>query len=197
VKIPSAPLGLTESSQQHIMPRAAQFIPSADRKPGRIVDTLILTCAQRTAQRGFLFGVKGTCIELDFAEPVRLRNDDVLLLDDGSLVEVVSEAEPLFEVRSPDAAALARLAWHLGDRHVPVELLPNRLRVRRAGDVEALLQASGAKVTAIDAPFEPEGGAYAVPGADHHDHGHHHDHAHGHEHDHDHDHKHNHGHKRG
>jgi urease accessory protein len=177
------------------MPRAAQVIPSADRKPGRVIDTLILPFVQRTAQRGFLFGVKGTCIELDFAEPVCLRNDDVLLLDDGSLVEIVSEAEPLFEARAADAAALARLAWHLGDRHVPVELLPNRLRVRRAGDVEALLQASGAKVTAIDAPFEPEGGAYAVTGDDHH----HHDHVHGpdcgHDHDHDHHHDHAHDHK--
>ena len=168
------------------MPRATQLVPSSERKPGRVVDTLILAFAQRQAQRGFLFGVKGTCVELDFAEPVRLRNDDVLLLDDGGFVEVVSEAEPLFEARAADPAALARLAWHLGDRHVPIELLPNRLRVRREGDVEALLQASGAKIAAIEAPFEPEGGAYAVPGQVSH---HHHDHAPGQAHDHDHGHK--------
>ena len=56
------------------------------------------------------------------------------MLDDGGLVEVVADAEPLFEARAADPAALARLAWHLGDRHVPVELKSNRLRVRREPD---------------------------------------------------------------
>lgn len=167
------------------MPRAAQVIPSADRKPGRVIDTLILPFVQRTAQRGFLFGVKGTCIELDFAEPVCLRNDDVLLLDDGSLVEIVSEAEPLFEARAADAAALARLAWHLGDRHVPVQIFTNRLRMRRDPALEAMLKGLGARMTEIEAPFDPEGGAYTQHAHPHaHDHDHHHDHGHHHHHDH-------------
>jgi urease accessory protein len=166
------------------MPRATKIIPAADRKGGRIIDTLILTFAQRTAQRGFLFGVNGTCIELDFADPVRLRNDDALLLDDGGFVEVVAQAEPLLEARA-DPAALTRLAWELGGRHVPIEVKPNRLRLRREPQIEELLQSYGAKVVAIEAPFEPEGGASAGTGGDHH-----HDHAHGHEHhDHHHDHK--------
>src|SRR6185436_12458838 len=165
--------------------------------------------AQRQAQKGFLFGVKGTCVELDLAEPVRLRTDDALLLDDGTMVEVVAEPEPLVEARAADLAALARLAWHLGDRHVPVEVLDRRLRLKRDPAIEALLEGLGAKLVVIEAPFEPEGGAYAVAASHHHDHehhhghdhhhhdhGHHHDHDHdhhGHEHDHDHDH-HHHGH---
>src|SRR5262249_16175638 len=142
------------------------------------------------------------------AEPVRLCTDDALLLDDGNLVEVVAEAEPLIEARAADPGALARLAWHLGDRHVPVEIMPNRLRVRREPEIEALLVASGAKGTSIEARFEPEGGAYAVGGHHHehhhghdehdqshdHHHDHHHDHAHGHGHHHDHHHDHHHGH---
>ena len=171
------------------MPRATQLIPSADRKPGRIVDTLILSFAQRQAQRGFLFGVKGTCVELDFPEPVSLRTDDALLLDDGGIVEIVAEAEPLFEVRIEDPVALARLAWHFGDSHIPIEIQRNRMRLRRDPALEEALQAFGSKVKTIDAPFEPEGGAYAVPGDGHH-HDHHHDHNHDHHHDHDHDHKH-------
>ena len=194
------------------MPRATRVLHAAERRDTPAVDTLILSYAQRQAQKGFLFGVKGTCVEFDFAEMVRLRTDDALVLDDGGLVEIVAEPEPLIEARAADLASLARLAWHLGDRHVPIQVLERRLRMKRDPAIEALLQSLGAKVVAIEAPFEPEGGAYAAPGADHHHHDHdhhhghdhaHHDHAHGHDHehhehdehcghDHAHDHKHDH-----
>jgi urease accessory protein len=151
----------------------------------RRVDTLILNAEQRRMQRGFVFGAKGTCVELDFADPVVLRTDDALLLDDGSSVEVVAEAEPLLEVRA-DFPLLARLAWMLGDRHVAVEILPARIRLRRDPALEALLTRAGGKVVAVEAPFEPEGGAYSASGDDaapHHHHGHeHHAHDHGHGH---------------
>ena len=185
------------------MPRATRVVPAAERKDAPVADTLILPHAQRQAQKGFLFGVKGTCVELDFAEPVRLRTDDALVLDDGGLIEVVAEPEPLIEVRAADLPSLARLAWHLGDRHVPVEIAERKLRLKRDEAIEALLQSLGAKVTAIEAPFEPEGGAYEAAvahGHDHHGHGHHHhdhDHKHGHSHDHDHHHGHSHDHKHG
>jgi urease accessory protein len=164
-----------------------------------VADTLILPHAQRNAHKGFVFGVKGMCIELDLPEPIRLRTDDALVLDDGALVEVVAEPEPLIEVRAGDLPALARLAWHLGDRHVPVQVLERRLRLKRDPAIETLLERMGAKIVAIEAPFEPEGGAYAAA-VDHHyhdqndrhDHGHHghhhdHSHAHGRRHGHDHD----------
>ena len=104
------------------MPRATRVVTAAERKDVPVADTLILPHAQRQAQKGFLFGIKGTCVELDFAEPVRLRTDDALVLDDGALIEVVAEPEPLVEVRAADLPSLARLAWHLGDRHVPVQV---------------------------------------------------------------------------
>jgi urease accessory protein len=161
------------------MPRATRVLPAADRPSSAVLDTLILPYAQRNAHKGFLFGVKGTCVELDFAEPVRLRTDDVLELDDGALIEVVAEPEPLIEVRAADLPALARLAWHLGDRHVPIQVLERRLRLKRDPAIEALLEKLGAKVVAIEAPFEPEGGAYATAAGHHHDHDHDH---HGHDH---------------
>jgi urease accessory protein len=172
------------------MPRATSVQLAADRKTGNVVDTLILPFAQRQVQQGFLFGVKGTCIEIDLAEPVRLRTDDALMLEGGGIVEIVAEAEPLIEARAADLAGLARLAWHLGDRHVPVQVLERRLRMRRDATIEEMLERLGAKVTAIDAPFEPEGGAYdaAQGGHDHHHHDHSHDHHHGHHHDHKHGH---------
>ncbi len=171
------------------MPRATRVLAATDRQGARVVDTLILPFAQRQAQKGFLFGVNGTCVELDLPEPVRLRTDDALVLDDGGVVEVVAEAEPLIEARAADLAMLARLAWHLGDRHVPVQVLERRLRLRRDPAIEALLENLGAKVVAIEAPFEPEGGAYEAAAGGH-DHDHHHDHAHDHGHDHGHGHHH-------
>src|SRR5690554_4407992 len=140
------------------MPRATRVLSAADRKGAPAIDTLILPLAQRQAQKGFLFGAKGTCVELDLSEPVRLRTDDALVLDDGALVEVVAEPEPLVEVRAADLAALARIAWHLGDRHVPVQIMERKLRLRRDEAIDALLGTLGAKVVAIEAPFEPEGG---------------------------------------
>jgi urease accessory protein len=163
------------------MPRATSVLAAADRHGRPVIDTVILDYAQRSAQKITVTGVKGGAFEIDLQHPARLRTDDLLLLDDGGLVEVVAATEPLIEARAADVAALSRLAWHLGDRHVPVQVLPNRIRARRHVAIEALLKSLGAKVTTIEAPFEPEGGAYASS------HGHDHDHAHdhhGHHHDH-------------
>ena len=104
-----------------------------------------------------------------------------------------SQPEPLIEVRGNDLTHLARLAWHLGDRHVSVQVLANRLSMRRDAALEALLQSLGARLTAIEAPFDPEGGAYATQAAHHHGHDHcghdhhHHDHGDGQHHAHDHE----------
>jgi urease accessory protein len=149
---------------------------------GRIVDTVILAPEQRRAPRGSVVGAKGTRVTFDLAEPVALRGGDLLVLDDGNLIEVVAETEPLIEARAKDLTALARLAWHLGDRHVPVQLFANRLRVRHDPAIEALLARLGAKTVAIEAPFDPEGGAYAHAHDHDHHHTHDHDHAHGHHH---------------
>ena len=95
-------------------------------------------------------------------EPVMLRMGDAFELDDGTFVDIVIESEPLIEARGNDLTHLARLAWHLGDRHVPVQVMPNRLRLRRDPALEAMLAALGARLTPIEAPFDPEGGAYAT-----------------------------------
>ena len=186
------------------MPRATSVIASSHGH-GPVADTVILNYAQRSAAQGTVVSVKGATIDIDLHGPIRLRTDNLLQLDNGGLVEVVAASEPLIEVRAADVAVLARLAWHLGDRHIQVELLPNRIRVKREAAIEALLMSLGAKVTMIEAPFEPEGGAYAPASAQsqahHHDHHHGHDysHDHGHAHDHQHDehcgHDHGHGHR--
>lgn len=177
------------------MARATGVI-TADLRHGRpVADTLILDYAQRSAGESRATSVKGSTIDIHLHGAVRLRTDDLLVLDDGSLIEVVAAAEPLLEARAADVAALARLAWHLGDRHIAVQLLPNRIRVLRDATVEMLLTTLGAKIAPLDAPFEPEGGAYAPQPM--HDHSHHHGHDHNHRHDANcgHDHSHDHGHK--
>jgi urease accessory protein len=151
------------------MPRAIRVLGHGHRHEQPLVDTVILDYAQRSTQKTTVAGLKGGSIEIDLEAPARLHTDDLLLLDDGGVVEVVAAAESLIEARAPDLAALARLAWHLGDRHVPMQVLTNRIRARRDSGIEALLTSLGAKVTAIEAPFEPEGGAYAPHGGhDHH-----------------------------
>jgi len=175
------------------MPRVKKLLRAGERR-GRSADTLILNAEQRRMGRGFVFGEKGTCVEFDFTEPVVLRTDDQLLLDDDSVVEIVAQAEPLVEVRA-DVSVLARLAWMLGDRHVAVEILPNRIRLRRDPALEPLLTAAGGKLMAIEAPFEPEGGAYTASAHAGHDHHHRHDHDdHDHAHGGDHSHAHRHDH---
>jgi urease accessory protein len=182
------------------MLRVVRVISAKDGDSARHIDTLVLPPDQRRVQSAHLTGVKGTAIGLMLPEPVMLRTGDAFELHDGSFVDIVVEAEPLIEVRGRDLVHLAKLAWHLGDRHVPVQILTNRLRLRPDAAIETMLKHLGARVTPIEAPFDPEGGAYAAATHQHHDHGHdhHHGHDHGHECGHDHDthghHHHGHGH---
>jgi urease accessory protein len=169
-------------------PRATAVI-AADGAGGRAAcDTVILEFAKRSGAGAIVTGVKGTSIEIALDRPVRLQTDDLLVLDDGRLVEVVAAPEALLEAHTRDPAALMRIAWHLGDRHIPAQFLANRIRVLRSPAVETLLASLGVAATLLEAPFEPEGGAYAAPhahahrGHDAHDHDHVHDAHCGHDH---------------
>jgi urease accessory protein len=119
-----------------------------------------------------------------------LRSGDALALEDGRLIEVVAAPEPLLEIRCTDPLHLARIAWHLGNRHVPTQLLAKSLRIRRDHVLEEMLRGLGARMIGIEAPFDPEGGAYASTAShdSYHD-GHHHGHSHHHGHDQEHDHE--------
>jgi urease accessory protein len=162
------------------MARAVSILRAGEKRDGEVADTLLLDYDQRRAPQGVLTGLKGTAIEIAISNASTIATDDCLVLDDGRLIEVVAKPETLLEVRAAEVAAMARLAWHLGDRHIPAQLHERRLRVRRDAATEKLLAVLGAKVTAIEAPFEPEGGAYSG-GHDHHHHAHDHSH-HGHNH---------------
>jgi len=126
----------------------------------------------------------GLDVLLDLAGAEHLRHGDALRLDGGGYVEVVAAAEPLMEVTAETPAALLRLAWHIGNRHLPAAIEPGRILLRDDHVIEDMLVGLGASVRHVKAPFDPVGGAYE--GRQHHHHGHDHDHGHGHDHDHDH-----------
>jgi len=175
------------------MVHAHSVIP-AGQWSGEPVDSVVLDYDERYRRRFAMTGVRGLDFLLDLPEAVMLRAGDGLKLEDGRIVEVVAAPEALAEIRAADAAALTRVAWHLGNRHLPTELTGRSLRIRRDAVIADMARGLGATVVDIEAPFNPEGGAYvrATGDADH-GHEHSHDHDHGHEHDHDHDHDHHHG----
>ncbi|MGY8663296.1 urease accessory protein UreE [Bradyrhizobium sp. UFLA05-109] len=160
-------------------------------------DTVVLDFDDRHRRRMAMTGTRGLQFLLDLENAVALRGGDALVLEDGRLIEVVAAPEPLLEIRGRDPLHLVRVAWHLGNRHLPTQIMAKSLRIRRDHVIEAMVKGLGARVIEIEAPFDPEGGAYADAGhahADdhghddhvHRDHGHHH-HDHGHHH-HDHHH---------
>jgi urease accessory protein len=112
-----------------------------------------------------MHGHSGLAFLLDLAEPTVLRHGDGLVLNDGRLVEVRAKPEPLLEVRARDPHHLTRLAWHLGNRHLAAAIEPERMLIRPDPVIAVMLAGLGATVQAIEAPFDPEGGAYpAGPG---------------------------------
>jgi urease accessory protein len=142
-------------------------IKAASTWSGETADSVVLDYDDRHRRRIAMTGKNGVAFLLDLPSPVELRGGDALLLEDGRLVEVVAAAEPLLEIRCADHTHLARIAWHLGNRHVPTQLMTNSLRIRRDHVLAELAAQLGADAVEIDAPFDPEGGAYAHHGHDH------------------------------
>jgi urease accessory protein len=129
---------------------------------GSSTDAVVLDYDARHRRRTVLRCLSGSEVLLDLPAAVQLHDGDALQLEDGSYVEVRAAAEPLLELRTASAAALTRLAWHLGNRHVAAELGDGWLRIRPDHVLADLAVRLGATVAPIDAPFEPEAGAYAT-----------------------------------
>src|ERR1700688_3618787 len=124
-------------------------------------DTVVLDFDDRHRRRMAMSGTRGLEFLLDLENAVARRGADALVLEDGRLVEVVSAPEPLVEIRGADPHHLIRVAWHLGNRHLPTQIMPKGLRTRRDHVIQAMVKGLGARVVEIEAPFDPEGGAYA------------------------------------
>lgn len=169
------------------LPRALHVEPSG-RWSGEVADSVVLGFDDRHRRRLRMRGTRGLDFLLDLDAATPLRGGDALLLEDGRRVEVVAAPEALVEITGASAAGTVRIAWHLGNRHLPVQLAGTRLRIRRDHVIEAMVEGLGARLRAIEAPFDPEGGAYADDVAAHaHEHHHAHAHHHGPAHQHGHD----------
>ena len=162
------------------MLRAAAIVKAA---AGPFADVVTLDYEDRHRRRIVLLGQGGVEFLLDLAEVPDLRDGDGITLTDGRTIVVKAAPEPLMEIHAQDALHLARIAWHIGNRHLAAEIKPGSLRIRADHVIAAMVEGLGGHVHAVTAPFNPEGGAYggAAPAAEH---GHHHGHGHGHGHDH-------------
>ncbi len=156
------------------MRRATHVLTPDEHSDQKIAGHLRLDHHHRHRRRLTLKTEEGETILLDLPAAVHLRGGDKLLLDDGAILGVEALDEPLLQITAADISALIRIAWHLGNRHLPTQLLGTELRIREDHVLEDMVRRLGATVTHVVAPFDPEGGAYA--GSAGHQHGHAHEH---------------------
>lgn len=158
------------------MIRATNVVKSGEWS-GNAVDRVTLDREDRHRRRATMIGEGGVNFLLDLAAATHLRHGDGLVLEDGQFIEVLAAAEDLVEIEADNAGHLVKIAWHLGNRHLPTQLMGDRLRIRRDHVIEDMIIRLGGKLTFLAAPFDPEGGAYG------HGQTHGHDHPHGHAYD--------------
>ena len=103
----------------------------------------------------------GDNVLIDFEKAIKLEDGDCLVLDDGKLVRVASLPEDLLEVRGKDLHHLARLAWHIGNRHLDAQIEHTRILIRPDHVIEKMLEGQGATFSKTREIFSPENGAYA------------------------------------
>ncbi|MBL8470272.1 MAG: urease accessory protein UreE [Rhodocyclaceae bacterium] len=130
-------------------------------------ETLRLDFERRSKSRLRARLVSGEEIGLFLPRGTLLRGGDLLIAKDGRVVAVEAAPEQLIEARSADPRELARAAYHLGNRHVAVEIGDGWLRLQQDHVLAEMLRGLGAEVTPLSAPFEPEAGAYSGGGHSH------------------------------
>ena len=143
-----------------LMRRAAVYRPSGSWPRREAAGTLTLDFDDRHRRRTRLCTDHGEEILLDLPKAIAMADGDGLQLEDGSWLTVQAAAEPAIEIRHVDPVQLIRLAWHLGNRHLPTEIGKGVLRIRPDHVIEHMLEGLGAKLARVRSPFQPEGGAY-------------------------------------
>jgi len=156
------------------LPRATRILAAGHWVDRTARDTVTLDYDDRHRRRRRYTAEAGLDFLLDLETATVLRDGDGLLLEGGGVIRVRAAAESLFEVTARDPAHLLRLAWHLGNRHLPAQLDGSRILIRHDHVIEQMLAGLGATLRAIEAPFDPEGGAYGEHNRSDHQHHHHH-----------------------
>jgi urease accessory protein len=147
--------------------RVENILPAGSWDTTQEVDRVLIDYDRRFRRRILLPTLLGAEVLIDQPQAVRLRDGDGLRVGLG-VVRVCAQAEDLMEIHAHDDAALIRIAWHLGNRHLPVQLLGDRIRIRTDHVIGDMVEGLGGHIEAIVAPFDPEAGAYSGGGHHHH-----------------------------
>jgi len=137
------------------------------------IDRVVLPHDLRHLRRKLLHLENGEMVMLDLKEPVLFANGDLLVREDGELIEIVAADEKLFEITPRDRRHLIELAWHLGNRHLSAQIEEERILILRDHVIRAMLEGLGATVAEVSEPFQPARGAYHSHGGHSHGHDHH------------------------
>jgi urease accessory protein len=141
--------------------RIERVLPAGTWASVREVDQVLLDHDDRHRRRIVLHGAHGTEVHVDLPQAVHLHDGDGLLLPDGTVVRVCAKPEKLQEIHAHTGSDLVRIAWHLGNRHLPVQVLGDRLRIRADHVIEEMVERLGGHLEPLEAPFDPVTGAYA------------------------------------
>lgn len=163
------------------MNRATTIVRKLAVKPVNVIDTITLDHQDRHRRRMAMKADGGLEFLLDLGNATVLEDGDALKLEDGKLIKIAAKPEDLFEITTENPLRLMKVAWHLGNRHVPAEVTKEAIYIAPDHVLVEMVRGLGAKAEPITRAFRPEQGAYHEHAA--HDHGH--DHA-GHDHGHDH-----------
>ena len=147
--------------------RAREVLPAGSWDTAREIDRVLIDYDRRFRRRIVLTALSGAEVLIDLPVAVRLRDGDGLLVD-GGVVRVCAQAEELMEIHAHEEGDLVRIAWHLGNRHLPVQLLGEYIRIRADHVIGEMVEGIGGHVETIRAPFDPEAGAYSGGGHHHH-----------------------------
>lgn len=148
--------------------RANHVLPAGTWDTAQEVDRVLLDYDHRHRRRILLRTESGAEVLVDLPQAARLRDGDGLACDTGGVVRVCATPENLLEIHAHDDGEMLRIAWHLGNRHLPVQLIGDRIRIRADHVIKAMVEGLGGHVEPIEAPFDPEAGAYAGGHAHHH-----------------------------
>ena len=135
-----------------------------------MVDKVTLAYLDRHRRRIRLVADSGAAFLLDLPRAQHLADGDGLELDGGGYIKVCAAPEAIIEIEAADRESLLRIAWHLGNRHLPLQVVGDRLRIRQDHVIAEMVSGLGGRITRLEAPFDPEFGAYAADAAHHHDH---------------------------
>lgn len=148
-------------------PIIATEVLSATGFHNRIADTIVLNETQRHRRRIAMTSDHGIEFLLDLPSARLLRHGDILALSNGKYIEVQAEPELLLKITATSSQHLLALAWQIGNRHLAAQIFADHILIRRDHVIGEMLAGLGAVVEEIEAPFDPEGGAYG--GHHHHD----------------------------